>query len=116
MRIKPQKVAELAIIGHNQVRMAHLAIVGSFSINGVAQLHTDILTQIEMKDFNEMYPERFNNKTNGITHRRWLLHCNPELTALLDKEIGTGYHTNTFELAKFEEKINDQKFKRPLLQ
>ncbi len=106
---QPQKVAELAIIGHNQVRMAHLAIVGSFSINGVAQLHTDILTQIEMKDFNEMYPERFNNKTNGITHRRWLLHCNPELTALLDKEIGTGYHTNTFELAKFEEKINDPK-------
>ncbi|HAX73147.1 MAG TPA: glycogen phosphorylase, partial [Firmicutes bacterium] len=108
---QPQKVAELAIIGHNQVRMAHLAIVGSFSVNGVAQLHTDILTQIEMKDFNELYPTKFNNKTNGITHRRWLLHCNPELVKLLDKEIGTGYHTNTFELAKLEEKVNDKQVK-----
>ena len=84
---QPQKVAELAIIGYDQVRMAHLAIVGSFSINGVAQLHTDILTHIEMKDFYDMYPDRFNNKTNGITHRRWLLHCNPELTTILDQEI-----------------------------
>ena len=106
---QPQKVAELAIIGHDQVRMAHLAIVGSFSINGVAQLHTDILTHIEMKDFYQMYPDRFNNKTNGITHRRWLLHCNPELTKILDEQIGTDYHTNTFELAKFEEKIKDKK-------
>ena len=105
---QPQKVAELAIIGYDQVRMAHLAIVGSFSINGVAQLHTDILTHIEMKDFYDMYPDRFNNKTNGITHRRWLLHCNPELTTILDQEIGTGYHTNTFELAKLEEKVKDK--------
>ena len=105
---QPQKVAELAIIGYDQVRMAHLAIVGSFSINGVAQLHTDILTHIEMKDFYDMYPDRFNNKTNGITHRRWLLHCNPELTNILDKQIGTGYHTNTFELAKLEKKVKDK--------
>ena len=105
---QPHKVAELAIIGHEQVRMAHLAIVGSFSINGVAQLHTDILTHIEMKDFYDMYPTRFNNKTNGITHRRWLLHCNPELTKILDEEIGTGYHTDTFELAKLEEKVSDK--------
>ena len=105
---QPQKVAELAIIGYDQVRMAHLAIVGSFSINGVAQLHTDILTHIEMKDFYDMYPDRFNNKTNGITHRRWLLHCNPELTTILDQEIGTGYHTNTFELAKLEKKVKDK--------
>ena len=105
---QPQKVAELAIIGYDQVRMAHLAIVGSFSINGVAQLHTDILTHIEMKDFYDMYPDRFNNKTNGITHRRWLLHCNPELTTILDKQIGTGYHTNTFELAKLEKKVKDK--------
>ena len=105
---QPDKVAKLAIIGHDQVRMAHLAIVGSFSINGVAQLHTDILTHIEMKDFYDMYPDRFNNKTNGITHRRWLLHCNPELTKILDEQIGTAYHTNTFELAKFEKKVNDK--------
>ena len=108
---QPEKVAQLAIIGHDQVRMAHLAIVGSFSVNGVAQLHTDILTHIEMKDFYHMYPDRFNNKTNGITHRRWLLHCNPELTKILDEQIGTQYHTNTFELAKFEEKINDKNVK-----
>ncbi len=112
---QPEKVAELAIIGYNQVRMAHLAIVGSFSINGVAQLHTDILTHIEMKDFYQMYPDRFNNKTNGITHRRWLLHCNPELTKLLDKEIGTGYHTNTFELAKLEDKLHDERVQKEIM-
>ncbi len=112
---QPEKVAELAIIGYNQVRMAHLAIIGSFSINGVAQLHTDILTHIEMKDFYQMYPDRFNNKTNGITHRRWLLHCNPELTKLLDKEIGTGYHTNTFELAKLEDKLHDERVQKEIM-
>jgi len=104
---QPDKVAQLAIIGHDQVRMAHLAIVGSFSINGVAQLHTEILKEIEMKDFYDMFPERFNNKTNGITHRRWLLHCNPELTRVLDQEIGTNYKTNPFELARLEEKVED---------
>lgn len=105
---RPEKVAQLAIIAHDQVQMAHLAIVGSFSINGVAKLHTDILKDIEMRDFYEMFPERFNNKTNGITHRRWLLHCNPELTAILDREIGTSYRTNTFELANLEAKIDDK--------
>jgi len=105
---QPEKVAQLAIIAHDQVRMAHLAIVGSFSVNGVARLHTDILKEIEMKDFYEMFPGRFNNKTNGITHRRWLLYCNPELTEILDREIGTCYRTNTFELANLEAKIEDK--------
>ena len=62
----------MAIIAHDQVKMAHLAIVGSFSVNGVAELHTEILKKREMNDFYQVFPEKFNNKTNGITHRRWL--------------------------------------------
>lgn len=76
------------IIKDGQVHMAHLAIAGSFSVNGVAKLHTEILMNQEMKDFNEIYPNKFNNKTNGITHRRWLLYSNPELTELLKSTIG----------------------------
>ncbi len=78
------KVSELAIIADQQVRMAHLAIVGSFSVNGVAALHTKLLKTVEMKDFDALYKERFNNKTNGITHRRWLKHINPELSKIID--------------------------------
>ena len=111
---QPEKVGELAIIGHEQVRMAFLAVVGSFSVNGVAQLHTDLITDVEMKDFHEMFPGRFNNKTNGITHRRWLIHSNKELTALLDKEIGTDYHTNAFELSNLEDKINDKNVQKEI--
>lgn len=79
-----EKVTELAIVADGVIRMAHLAVVGSFSVNGVAALHTKILMNIEMKDFHELYPGKFNNKTNGITHRRWLLHTNKELSAILD--------------------------------
>ncbi len=75
---------EMAIIKHNLVHMANVAIHGSFSVNGVAALHTDILKEIEMKTFNEYYPGKFNNKTNGITHRRWCLHSNPELVKILE--------------------------------
>jgi len=75
---------EMAILKDNQVHMANLAIHGSFSVNGVAQLHTDILKNIEMKTFSDYYPGKFNNKTNGITHRRWLLHINPELVNILN--------------------------------
>ncbi|MGD9909270.1 MAG: glycogen/starch/alpha-glucan family phosphorylase, partial [Candidatus Izemoplasmatales bacterium] len=74
------KINRLAIIGDGRVRMAHLCIIASFSVNGVAKLHTDILKNIEMKDFYELYPYKFVNVTNGITHRRWLLHSNKELT------------------------------------
>ena len=107
---QPHKWGELAIIANHpyeNIRMAHLAIVGSYSVNGVAQLHTDLLKEVVMKDFHEIYPGRFNNKTNGITHRRWLLHCNPELKTILDDTIGTAYHKDAFQLARFEEKIND---------
>lgn len=82
------KIPELAILADNQVHMARLAIVGSFSVNGVANIHTEILKKQEMKDFYTLYPERFNNKTNGITHRRWLMQANPKLAGLITEMIG----------------------------
>ena len=75
-----EKIPELAIIADEQIHMARLAIVGSFSVNGVAQIHTEILKKKEMKHFYALFPDRFNNKTNGITHRRWLLQANPKLS------------------------------------
>ncbi|WP_175640687.1 glycogen/starch/alpha-glucan phosphorylase [Metabacillus schmidteae] len=82
------RIEHMAIIAHGLVKMAHLAIVGSNSINGVAKIHSDILKNREMKSFYEVYPSKFNNKTNGITHRRWLLKANPELTSLINDTIG----------------------------
>ena len=72
----------MSIIADGQIKMAYLAIVGSHSVNGVAELHTEILKTQELKDFYEFYPDKFNNKTNGITQRRWLLHSNPKLAPL----------------------------------
>ncbi|MFD1888072.1 glycogen/starch/alpha-glucan phosphorylase [Paenibacillus wenxiniae] len=94
----PERVAHMAIIFDDQVKMAHLAIAGSYSINGVAALHTDILKEREMRNFYELYPERFNNKTNGITHRRWLMHANPELNDLITESIGSRWKTHPKEL------------------
>ncbi len=85
------KSYNMAIIKDGYIHMAHLAIVGSFSVNGVAKLHTDILKTSVMKDFNEYFALKFNNKTNGITHRRWLVYSNPQLKALLKKTIGEKY-------------------------
>ncbi|SIS60489.1 glycogen/starch/alpha-glucan phosphorylase [Salimicrobium flavidum] len=82
------RIAELAIIADGQVKMAHLSIVGSHSINGVAKLHTEILKKREMKIFHDTFPDRFNNKTNGITHRRWLMHANNPLADLITDTIG----------------------------
>ncbi|MFC7319657.1 glycogen/starch/alpha-glucan phosphorylase [Halobacillus campisalis] len=82
------RIASLAIIADGHVKMAHLSIVGSHSVNGVAKLHTDILKKREMKIFYDTFPERFNNKTNGITHRRWLMHANEPLSALITESIG----------------------------
>ena len=91
----------VVIIDKNDVvHMAHIDIHYGFSVNGVASLHTKILKDTELNAFYKIYPEKFNNKTNGITFRRWLIHCNPELTALLDKLIGTGYRENAEELKK----------------
>ncbi|MBZ5751604.1 MULTISPECIES: glycogen/starch/alpha-glucan phosphorylase [Metabacillus] len=83
-----ERIEHMAIIAHGLVKMAHLAIVGSNSINGVAKIHSDILKNREMKSFYDIYPWKFNNKTNGITHRRWLLKANPELTSLITEVIG----------------------------
>lgn len=82
------RIMEMAIIKDNTVFMANLAIAGSFSVNGVAELHTKILKEIEMKTFHEYYPNKFNNKTNGITHRRWCYHINPELVEILNEYCG----------------------------
>ena len=92
----------VVIIDKNDVvHMVHIDIHYGFSVNGVASLHTEILKDTELNAFYKIYPEKFNNKTNGITFRRWLIHCNPELTALLDELIGTGYRENAEELEKF---------------
>jgi starch phosphorylase len=88
------KVRKMAIVYDGQVRMANLAIVGGFSVNGVARLHTEILKNQELKDFYEMMPEKFNNKTNGITQRRFLLHGNPLLSDWVTKKIGNEWITN----------------------
>ena len=86
-----QKIAKMAIIGDGQVKMAHLAIVAGYSVNGVAKLHTEILKNQELKDFYEMFPQKFNNKTNGITQRRFLLHGNPLLADWVTKQVGDGW-------------------------
>lgn len=86
--IDPNRVNEMAIIGDGQVRMAHLSIAGSHSVNGVAKLHSELLAHRELKNFNDFYPGKFNNKTNGITHRRWLLYSNPKLTSHIKNAIG----------------------------
>ncbi|GAA0361361.1 glycogen/starch/alpha-glucan phosphorylase [Alkalibacterium iburiense] len=93
---------QTAILQNGVVNMAHLAVIGSHSVNGVAKLHTDILMSDVLKDFFEIYPERFNNKTNGITQRRWVHLANPELTALIDEKIGEEWKRNPAELKVFK--------------
>ncbi len=93
-------INRVAIIKNNVVRMANLCVVSASSVNGVAKLHTEILKNIEMKDFYELFPEKFHNVTNGITHRRWLLHTNKELTDILKDTIGDDF-------IKHSEKLND---------
>lgn len=95
----PDKIRKMAIVADGQIRMAYLAIVGSHSVNGVAALHTDILKRQELKDFYEIYPEKFNNKTNGITQRRWLLHANPLLAELITETLGEGFVTDLSQLS-----------------
>lgn len=96
------KIEKMAIIYNGQVRMAHLAIVGSFSVNGVARLHTEILEKQELKDFYQMMPGKFNNKTNGITQRRFLLHANPELAKWVTDKIGDEWITDLSHMKKLE--------------
>ncbi len=96
-----KKLNDMSIILNGEIRMAFLAIVGSHSVNGVAKLHTDLLKNEELKNFHEFYEGKFNNKTNGITHRRWLINANPDLTKVLCKTIGTKWIKNPLELDKF---------------
>lgn len=94
------------------VRMAYLAIVGSFSVNGVAALHSDLLVRGMFRDFKEMWPEKFNNKTNGITPRRWLQGCNPDLSALITKTIGDGWTHDLSALKKLKAHAEDPAFRK----
>ena len=107
----PAKVRKMAIIADGQIRMAYLAIVGSHSVNGVAALHTEILKNQELRDFYELYPEKFNNKTNGITQRRWLVHSNRELADLICEKIGKDWVTNLDELQKLIPYADDAAFR-----
>ena len=93
-----QKISKLAIVADGRVRMAHLAIAGSFSINGVSALHSEILKERVFNDFYKIYSSKFCNVTNGIAHRRWLCEANPELAELIESKIGTGYRTHPSEL------------------
>jgi starch phosphorylase len=93
------------------IRMAYLAIVGSYSVNGVAELHSRLLREGLFRDFAELWPERFNNKTNGVTQRRWLAACNPGLAELISEKIGTGWKTNLNELAGLGEHVDDADFR-----
>ena len=103
------KVKNMAILYDGQVKMAHLAIAGSFSVNGVAKLHTEILEKRELKDFYEMRPEQFNNKTNGITQRRFLLHGNPLLANWVTDKIGDEWITDLSQISKLKVYVEDAK-------
>lgn len=102
-----EKVKKMAILWDGQVRMAHMAIAAGYSVNGVAKLHTEILKNQELKDFYQMMPEKFNNKTNGITFRRWLLSCNEELSEEIENKIGSGFKKDACELEKLLSFEND---------
>ncbi|MBP3038546.1 glycogen/starch/alpha-glucan phosphorylase [Bacillaceae bacterium Marseille-Q3522] len=110
------KIPNMAIIAYEQVHMARLAIVGSFSVNGVARIHTEILKKKEMKDFYTLFPARFNNKTNGITHRRWLLQANPQLASLITEVIGTKWITRPNQLISLLRYSKDHPFLEKVLQ
>ncbi|MFB5663144.1 glycogen/starch/alpha-glucan phosphorylase [Alteribacillus sp. HJP-4] len=105
-------IPELAVISHGQVKMAHLAIVGSHSVNGVAKIHTEILKKKEMKHFYHLYPEKFNNKTNGITHRRWLIQANPELSDIISSAIGDQWKERPKDLIKLLRFAGDSSFQQ----
>ena len=104
-----EKIAKMAIIYDGQVKMAHMAIVAGFSVNGVARLHTEILKKQELKDFYEMMPDKFNNKTNGITQRRFLLHANPLLASWVTDKIGDEWITDLSHIKKLEIYADDEK-------
>ncbi len=110
-----EKIRKMAIIYDGQVKMAHLAIASGYSVNGVARLHTEILKKQELRDFYEMMPEKFNNKTNGITQRRFLLHGNPLLADWITFHIGPEWVTDLTRLAKLKVYADDEKAKQEFM-
>jgi len=106
----PAMRERMAIVADGKIRMAHLAVVGSHSINGVAQLHTDLLRNYVLRDFAEMWPKKFNNKTNGVTPRRWILQANPPLAAAVSRRIGTGWVTDLPQFEKLGAFVDDPAF------
>ena len=111
-----EKVRKMAIVYDGQVKMAHLAIAAGYSVNGVARLHTEILKNQELKDFYEMFPQKFNNKTNGITQRRFLMHGNPLLADWVSNKIGEDWITNLKHLKKLEIYADDKKAQQEFMQ
>ena len=112
---REDKVAKMAILYNGQVRMANMAIIGGFSVNGVARLHTEILEKRELSDFYEMMPEKFSNKTNGITQRRFLLHGNPLLAAWVTKHIGNDWITSLNDMEKLLPLTEDEEELKALM-
>jgi starch phosphorylase len=109
------KLSRMSLIEENpnkMVRMAHLAVVGSHSVNGVAALHTELLKSLLFKDFNQLWPEKFNNKTNGVTPRRWLLLSNPELASAISERMGNSWTRDLDELKKLEDFASDASFRK----
>jgi starch phosphorylase len=110
------KIKAMSIIRDNQVRMANMAIIAGFSVNGVARLHTEILKNQELKDFYDMMPEKFNNKTNGITQRRFLLHGNPLLSDWITDKIGDAWITDLSKIGNLKPLVNDEQIRREFMQ
>ena len=110
------KISKMAVIYDGQVRMANMAIVAGFSVNGVAALHTEILKNESLHDFYEMFPEKFNNKTNGITQRRFLLHANPLLASWITEHIGDEWITDLSHIAELKPYAKDEKAQREFMQ
>ncbi|MCH5337540.1 MAG: glycogen/starch/alpha-glucan phosphorylase [Acetatifactor sp.] len=111
-----EKIRKMAILYDGQVKMAHMAIVAGYSVNGVARLHTEILQKQELRDFYEMYPERFNNKTNGITQRRFLLHGNPLLADWVTSKVGDGWITDLPQIAKLRDVADNSKAQKEFME
>ena len=110
------KIAKMAILYDGQVKMAHLAIVAGYSVNGVARLHTEILKKEQLKDFYEMMPQKFNNKTNGITQRRFLAHANPLLADWVTAHVGEGWITDLSQIRKLAPYADDKKAQQEFLE
>ena len=111
-----EKIAKMAILYDGQVKMAHLAIVAGYSVNGVARLHTEILKKEQLKDFYEMMPQKFNNKTNGITQRRFLAHANPLLADWVTAHVGEGWITDLSQIRKLAPYADDKKAQQEFLE